>query len=178
MIGLQQSESRGATLIEMLVGFFLIAIVLNLCATTFVRANRLATLTTARLLQGQALLEFGRDATRTIHCATRVVTEIGAFRTGPRQLVLETSAGFSVVGVAGDKLACWRIVERDGAYQIDDMDAYPVHFDDLTIALDAAEPSAARCATIHVIPVRGSNAEVLPAEHVIVAALRAQGKMP
>jgi hypothetical protein len=123
-----RTSQRGYTLLHVLAYTALLAVVINLGLTNFVSATRLNT-------RGAGILDdlwaFDRMATgfrATVAASTRVVDELGAYRTSDDTLVLETAAidgaaRYAVLTLApvdgADhlRLHVLRAVERDGALQ-------------------------------------------------------------
>jgi len=165
-------ENRlGMTLIEMLAYTVVSAALLNICAVTFVQTTRLASLSTARAVRQQAMVQFSRDVVRTVHGASRVLPNAGSAVTGDNQVVLETPGGPAVIGMAGTKPAIWKLETVDGAWRIARITAYP---------LDATVRFAwdARHVTVHVTGPPHKDPGDTSNQRTIAAAFRVGGAAP
>lgn len=79
----------GMTLLETLALVAVLAVLINICGTAFVSAARLNSYCSKLVDRQKVLSDLKHDYSEAVHEALRVVPELGRFRTGTDQLVLE-----------------------------------------------------------------------------------------
>ncbi len=178
MIPHRRNNCRGMSLVEVLVYTAISAVVLNLCAVTFINTTRIASFSTERVLRQQALARFSRDFVRTVHGASRVLPNAGSAVTGEDQVVLDTPDGPVVVGVAGKVLAIWRLESENNTWSIGRITTYPVAFTGIRFDLDTANIAEARRITAHIAGPARKDPEDKANDRDIVAGLRVNGAAP
>ena len=167
-------DRTGATLLDLLAYFAALVIVINVCSTTFVRTNRLAAYTSAAILQQESLEAFSIEAVRAVHGASRVVPAAGGFTTGPEFVVLQNSAGYSVIGYTDGRLVCWTLVREGDAVRVDSVKSFGLPSGALAISFDTSDPASARSIAFHIVE-RPETDKKRGVARDIVAALRATG---
>ena len=174
----RRNNCRGMSLMEVLVYTAISAVVLNLCAVTFVNTTRIASHSTERVMRQQALAQFSRDFVRTVHGASRVLPNAGSAATGENQVVLDTPDGPVVVGVAGKALAIWQLKSEDNTWSIRRITTYPVGFTGIRFELDTANVVEARRITARIAGPARKDPEDKANDRVIVAGMRVNGVAP
>ena len=165
----------GMTLPEVLVYAAITAVVLNLCAVTFVQTTRLSSLTTERAMRQQTQSQFARDFVRAVHGAARVLPIVGNTVTNESQVVLETPDGPVVVGVAGSALAIWRLDHAGDSWAVDRITSYPVAFRSVRFELDTANCGEARRVTAYIAGPARRDPDDTTGDRVVVAGIRVDG---
>lgn len=178
MTHVRYSESSGITMPEILMYVALSVVVLNLCTVTFVQTSRLSAAASQRAVQQQALSQFSRDVTSTVHNASRVLDRAGGAMTNDRQVVLETPEGIAVIGTAGTSPAIWRLAQEGDAWRLTHVKRYSVGACEMSVALNSQDTAAARRVTFYLAGPPRKNPEDKANDRVIVAALRVNGATP
>ena len=168
-------DTRGTALIEMIVYFAIIAILLNICSVTFVRATRLSSLTAERLLRQQAMDRFARDFGETVRGASALLKRAGPFTTDSRTMIVKTDTGATAMGVMDDMLALWTL-EPDGAdYRIAYGRSYPVRHADARFDY---ENVATRRIVFQLKPLRIGRVDNGVNDRTLIATMRAHTGAP
>lgn len=179
------AETAGATLIELLGYFFVLAIIINLAAGVFVQSSRLSTLGVQTLESMRALQSVQNAFTRSVRTSGGIAEEAGRFRSGPSTLVLRMPGNgsntsgreFVVFGaLGGERIQRWHVRMVNDVEYVEGIVTYPLDATNVRFVYDSPYPELARIITMQVEPKREAIKKYEPAINTISAAVRVQGR--
>ncbi|GMU94114.1 MAG: hypothetical protein AMXMBFR4_31720 [Candidatus Hydrogenedentota bacterium] len=155
------AEDLGATLIELLGYFFVLAIIVNLATGVFVQSSRLSALGVQTLESMRALQSIQGAFAQAVRASNGVAAEVGRFRSGPSTLVLRMAGGgadtgareFIVFGTfGGERIQRWHVRMEDGAEHVEGITSYPLVVADVRFVYDSPYPETSRLITMQIQP--------------------------
>jgi len=173
------------SLIEMLGYVAVLAVLVNLTLTLFIGASRLSVLGTAALDRLRMVEDLREGFTETVREARRVAPGVGAYRTGPGQLVVELpplettdapARRYAILGHITSSLCLGRLelVERDGAFETVSYSTYALPLAGIRFEHDADHLDSVRLVTLHIDAKNAAKTNESVA-YRIQASLRASG---
>ncbi len=176
-------EKAGMTLLEMLVYCAALAIVVNVCAMTFVHTSRLSVVGAAAVDRMNAIDAIRREFNESVRDASAIVDEFQGYhsdnhglvlRLAPRESGIDRYAIFTVV--PEKKHLCHRILAvHNGNLELESATSYPIDIAAVDIAYNADPPSRSNTVSFHVQLAAGHGDNRVGTEGMFVASLRAPG---
>lgn len=157
----------GATLLEMLLYFALLAVAINIAATAFVSTVRLNTMSGAALDKLLAFEELRNDFQETVRESYGLIQEVGNWKGGQDTLIvrLPSPAGpgsgqrYAVLGVFGDRPRMSRLVlvDRHGHFEAESLKTYAVDLNSVRFYYQQTGSREASLVVLEVLTRRGEQ---------------------
>ena len=175
------SNDAGMSLLETLGYVAVLAVLVNLTLTLFIGASRLSILGTTALDRLRMVEDVREGFSETVREARRVVSGVGAYETGPGQLVLElppdASDGdarrYAVLGHITSALCLGRleVVERGGVCEASSYSTYALPIAGVRFEYDSEHLERVRLVTLQLDAQNAAKTKA-PATYRFQASLR------
>jgi len=182
--GFVRQRRAGMTLIECLVYVAIFCVVVNLCVSVFLGMSRLSAMQTTALDRMREVEEVREVFSRAVRASYGVVAGVGAYKTGPDQLVLEMPSDpaaakanhYTILGKLGkeSRLARLELVANDGKYTSDSYVTYALPIDALRFQYDPGQPRVVQCEVD--VPNAAKKKNKPPVTYHFLASLRGKSE--
>lgn len=170
------------TLIEILGYLAVIAVVINLATSVFIRSSRLAAMGTGALDRVNAVEEIRDEFTAAVRRSSGVSAGVSKHRSGPDRLVLTMPQLAGEDGVrryvvfgplsSDSRLSKLAVVERDGKFSIESFETYRQDLDSIRFGYDTADCREAKLVVMDIETKRTVERGKRRAPHRFAAAMR------
>ncbi|GAG14139.1 unnamed protein product, partial [marine sediment metagenome] len=174
---------KGITLIEMLGYIAVIAVVINLATSVFIRSSRLAAMGTGALDRVNAVEEIRDGFTAAVRRSSGISAGIGEHRSGSDRVVLtmpqlageEGVRRYIVFGLLGDdpRLNKLVVVERDGNLSAESFVTYRQDLDSIRFSYETEDLREAKLVVMEIETKRTVDRGKRRAPYRFTAAMRA-----
>jgi hypothetical protein len=173
----------GMLLLETMVYIGVLAVILNVALSIFISASRLSLMGTTALDRLCMVEEVRQVFSRGAHEAQAVAPGIGAYKTGPDQVVFELPSDHAAEGerryvvfgriISPARLSRMEIVEKDGQFSLAACSTYALPVSALQFGFPGDDPGRARLVSVELdVPNAGKTKPKPPVTYRFLAALR------